>query len=53
MSTFTNFAIKGEYELIAELGDRRSVVEKMIDWELFRPIIKELYTNPTLPVDKN
>ena len=40
MSTFTNFAIKGEYERIAELGDRLGEVEKTIDWEKFRPIIK-------------
>lgn len=47
MSTFINFAIKGEYERIAELGDRLGEVEKMIDWEKFRPIIKELYINNT------
>jgi len=47
MSNFTNFAIKSEYEHIAELGDRLGEVEKMIDWEQFRPIIKELYTNQT------
>lgn len=47
MSTFINFAIKGEYGRIAELGDRLGEVEKMIDWEKFRPIIKELYINNT------
>lgn len=47
MSTFTNFAIKGEYEHIAELGDRLGEVEKMIDWEKFRPILKDLYSNNT------
>ena len=47
MSTFTNFAIKDEYRHIAELGDRLGEVEKMIDWEQFRPIIKALYTNQT------
>ena len=47
MSTFTNFAIKNEYEHIAELGDRLGEVERMIDWEQFRPIIKDLYSNNT------
>ncbi|MBP2134446.1 hypothetical protein J2128_002412 [Methanomicrobium sp. W14] len=47
MSTFTNSAIKNENEYIAELGDRLSEVEKMIDWEQFNPIIKELYLNNT------
>jgi len=47
MSTFTNFAIKQEYERIAELGNRLGEVEKLIDWEPFRSIIRELYSNNT------
>jgi hypothetical protein len=31
MSTFTNFAIKQEYERIAELGNRLGEVENLID----------------------
>jgi len=47
MSNFTNFAIKSEYERIAELGDRLGEVEQLIDWKRFRPIIWDLYTNNT------
>ena len=47
MSNFTNFAIKQEYERIAELGNRLGEVEKLIDREEFRPIIRELYSNNT------
>jgi len=47
MSTFRNFAIKQESERIAELGNRLGGVEKLIDWEEFRPIIRELYSNNT------
>jgi hypothetical protein len=45
MSTFSNFAFKREYEHIAELGDRLGEVEKLVDWESFRPIIGEIYSN--------
>ena len=47
MSTFINFAIKSEYARIAELGDKLGEVEKLIDWELFRPILRDLYSNKT------
>ena len=36
-----------EHECIAELGNRLGEVEKLIDWEEFRPIIRELYSNYT------
>jgi len=45
MSTFSNFTFKREYEHIAELGDRLGDVEKLVDWELFRPLLRGLYTN--------
>ncbi len=45
MSTFIHFAIKSEYKRIAELGDKLGEGEKLIDWELFRPI-------PGRPVSK-
>jgi len=47
MSTFINFAIKSEYKRIAELGDKLGEVEKLIDWEQFRPILGDLYSNKT------
>jgi len=47
MSTFINFAIKSEYARIAELGNKLGEIEKLIDWELFRPILGDLYSNKT------
>jgi len=47
MSTVTNFAIKFEYGRIAELDDKLGEVEKLIDWEQFRPILGNLYSNKT------
>ncbi|WFN35473.1 IS5 family transposase [Methanogenium sp. S4BF] len=47
MSNFTNFAIRYEYERIAELGDKLGEVEKLIDWEAFRPFLTGLYSNNT------
>jgi len=47
MSNFINFAIKTEYERIADLGDKLGEVEKLIDWEQFRPIMGKLYSNKT------
>ncbi len=34
-----NFSIKSKYGRISELGDKLGEVEKLIDWELFRPIL--------------
>ena len=48
MSTFTNFAIKSEYERIAELSEKLGEVEKMIYWYKFRPIPGDLYSNKTV-----
>jgi len=45
MNNFSNFAFKHEYEHIAELGDRLGEVEKLVDWESFRPLLRGLYTN--------
>lgn len=45
MNNFSNFVFKHEYEHIAELGDRLGEVEKLVDWESFRPLLRGLYTN--------
>jgi IS5 family transposase len=34
-----------EYEKIKELGDRLAEIDPLIDWEVFRPIISEMYNN--------
>ncbi len=45
MSTFTNFAIRHEYASLDALGDRLGEVRGPIDWEAFRPLLADLYTN--------
>jgi len=45
MSTFTNFAIRHEYSSLAALGDRLGEIDGLIDWEAFRPLLADLYTN--------
>jgi len=45
MSTFTNFAIRHEYASLAALGDRLGEISGLIDWDAFRPLLADLYTN--------
>ena len=45
MSTFTNFAIQYEYASLAALGDRLGEISGLIDWDAFRPLLADLYTN--------
>jgi IS5 family transposase len=45
MSTFTNFAIRHEYASLGVLGDRLGEISGPIDWEAFRPLLADLYTN--------
>jgi len=45
MVTFTNFAIRHEYAALAALGDRLGEISGLIDWDAFRPLLADLYTN--------
>ena len=45
MSNFANFAFKDEYARIVSKGDKLGEVEKIIDWECFRPILSPLFLN--------
>lgn len=47
MASFIDFAFREEYERVKRLGDRLSDIEKLIDWEAFRPIVKDMYDNKT------
>jgi len=47
MSTFTNFAIRHEYASLAALGDRLGEIQGLIDWDAFRLLLADLYTNNT------
>ncbi|MDN7026021.1 transposase, partial [Methanoculleus sp. FWC-SCC1] len=45
MSTFTNFIIRHEYASLTALGDRLGEVSGLVDWDAFRPLLADLYTN--------
>ncbi len=45
MSSFIDFAFQEEYERVKRLGDRLSEIDKLIDWEAFRPIVQDIYDN--------
>ena len=47
MSTFTNFIIHAEYASIAALGDRLGEIRGLLDWDAFRSLLADLYTNDT------
>ncbi|WAM22635.1 MAG: IS5 family transposase (plasmid) [Candidatus Methanoperedens sp.] len=47
MASFIDFAFREEYERVKRLGDRLSDIEKLIDWEAFRPIVSGMYDNKT------
>ncbi|MDI6719443.1 MAG: IS5/IS1182 family transposase, partial [Methanomicrobiales archaeon] len=43
--SLTDFALNEEYKRIQKLGDKLANLESLIDWEAFRPVIGQLYTN--------
>ncbi len=47
--SLTDFALNEEYKRIEKLGDKLSELESLIDWEAFRPVIGQLYTNDRGP----
>jgi transposase, IS5 family len=47
MDSFNKHLLRQEYQKLAQLGDKLAVAEKNIDWERFRPLLVDLYTNDT------
>ena len=47
MGSFTEFAFQEEYQRVERLGDKLSEIDKLIDWEAFRPIVANMYDNKT------
>ena len=45
MKSFNDFVLDREYARIEKLGDKLAKIEPLIDWESFRPIIKDMYDN--------
>jgi IS5 family transposase len=46
--TLTAYFLSQQYEKLAELGDRLGEVEKLIEWEKFRPLIRDIYHDDSL-----
>jgi IS5 family transposase len=47
MKSFDDYLMNKEYERVKQLSDKLAEVEPLIDWEIFRPIIREIYDNRT------
>ncbi len=47
MDSFNKHLLRQEYQKLAQLGDKLAAAEHQIDWEQFRPILTDLYTNNT------
>jgi IS5 family transposase len=47
MDSFNKHLLQQEYRKLAQLGDKLAAAEQQINWEKFRPILADLYTNDT------
>ena len=45
MNSFESYFLRKAYENVRKNGDRLAIVNGLIDWEAFRPIIRGLYDN--------
>jgi len=45
--SFIDFAFQEEYKRVEHLGDKLSEIDTLINWESFRPIVKDMYNNKT------
>ncbi len=42
-----NYGLKEKYDEFSKFGDRLAEMEKLVDWEAFRPMLVDLYKNNT------
>jgi len=47
MKSFENYFMSKQYAWVQKLGDKLDEIDPLIDWEVFRPIIREMYDNHT------
>ena len=47
MEFFDKYILQQEYRKLSKLGDRLAKADELVDWEQFRPIVKDLYVNDT------
>jgi len=45
MDAFNKYILQQEYRKLAKLGDRLAKADQLLNWEAFRPIIRDLYRN--------
>jgi IS5 family transposase len=45
MKSFDDYLMNKEYEKVKELGDRLAEIDPLIEWEVFRPIVRDMYDN--------
>src|SRR3989338_1703714 len=45
MVSLVSFSLRQAHKRVERLGDRLVEVEKLVDWERFRPIIAKLYAD--------
>jgi IS5 family transposase len=43
MDDFTDYFLRQEYTKIAHLGNKLGEIRDIIDWEQFRPIVRNMY----------
>jgi hypothetical protein len=47
MKSFEHYFMNKQYARVQELGDKLAEIDPLIDWEFFRPIVREMYDNHT------
>ena len=47
MESLVDFALQERYKQVKDLGDRLGELSTLIEWEPFREIVGEIYTNTT------
>lgn len=47
MKSFEHYFMNKQYARVQELGDKLAEIDPLIDWEVFRPIVREMYDNHT------
>jgi len=47
VDSFTAWELREAYRKVETLEDRPSQVTNLIDWELVRPLLEEMYNNKT------
>ena len=50
MESLLDFALQEIYKKVSELGDKVAEFDTLIEWERFRPLIGDLYSNLTSPL---